>query len=183
MVLFSCLLAAACNDDDDGERTTCCYEPDRSLAGSISLINWYKMGAEGSYDGSTLDNYEYDMSSLDFDKVSDTKVRLYCLSTWGETTLAITIPEITVSGKPYDVTFDCSCGETTVIYDDVEYTSVSTAINGWIKLAEPPGVSLENDGDISRDSPATPDYNCDINIDCNVEGKMLSLKITSMSPY
>ena len=29
----------------------------------------------------------------------------------------------------------------------------------------------------------TPDYTCDININCSIDGKTFNLKITSIKPY
>lgn len=155
------------------------YEPDNSLAGSV-LIRGYKIEAKGSYDGKILDNFQNDLSLLHISKVSDTEFSLSCTSVWGETAFNVSIPVVAVSGKPYDVTFDSSSNDATVIYNGTKYTPISSTVNGWIKRIDvQPSTSR---GDSSSD-PATPNYRCEINVNCNnIDGKVLSLKITKVDP-
>lgn len=169
-----CILTISC---DDNETKTIGYERDNSLAGSISFVG-YKMEAEGSYDENILESFQYDLSYLDIRKVSDNEILLFCFSKWGRTTLKISIPVIHVSGEPHDATFDYSSNDATIIYDDVEYTLISATIDGRIKEVDVQGSSNNGGG---RD-PATPEYTCKININCNVNGKKLNLKITSVKP-
>ncbi len=155
---------------------------DRSLTGSISYE--YVAKIEGTFDGTTLisyGNYHY----INIEKVSDTEVSLWLSSIWQIMedklkTFVIDIPELPVSGKPYDVNFDYISRDTIVRYDDdissdefVEYHSVRTSISGWMK--EETGTWGE-----TRSTPATPHYICDITIDCTIDGKELSLRITEL---
>lgn len=170
----SCVLTTSCNDN---ETKTMGYERDHSLAGSISFVG-YKMEAEGSYAENVLENFQYDLSHLDIRKVSDTEIMLFCFSKWGETTYKILVPIVSVLGEPHNATFDYSSNDATVTSNDTEYTSISATIKGWIKeinIQQSP-----NNGGGS--DPATPNYTCEIIINCNIEGQVLSLKITSVEP-
>ncbi len=151
--------------------------PDNSLAGSIDVPG-YRMTLEGSLDGRALDNYQIDGSWLDISKISDNKVDLLCFSVWGETMLKVPIPVITVLGEPYDAIFDYLSDDTTVTCDDVEYTSVVTSVTGWIRRENVPLSYIMG----SRSEPTLPIYTCEIIINCDIDGKILNLKITSVMP-
>ena len=153
------------------------YERDDSLAGSISFVG-YKMEAKVSYAENLLENFRYDLSHLNIRKVTDTDVSLFCFSKWAETTLKVSIPLILVSGETHDAKFDYSSNDAVVTYNGTEYTSISANVNGWIKeLNVQRSSNNEGGGD-----PATPNYTCEITINCNIEGKALNLKITSVKP-
>ncbi len=169
-VICGLIITSSCNHD---ETRTIIHERDHSLAGSISFDGYY-MVAEGSFDGDELDGFQYELSQLNLYKVSDTEVEMFCSSRWDQTTLEISIPLIAVSGKPHDATFDYSTDDVSVTYDNIEYTSVSTTINGWIKEVS---FTRSSDSDV-----ATPDYTCNIIINCDLNGKRLSLIITYASP-
>lgn len=175
--VFICLFALSCSDNETIYQQED-YERDNSLAGSISFVG-YKMEAEAIYDGIALENFRGDFSYIDIRKVSEDKVSLFCYSEWGNTVLTINIPYISINGEPYDVEFDCSSKNAIVSYDDIQYTSVMTYINGWITEVQ----AVQSDISESDGDPATPDYNCEINIECNLSGKVLNLKIYSVNPF
>ena len=172
-IICCCIFITSCNDTK-----TIGYERDKSLAGSISFVG-YKMEAEGLYSEIVLENFQYGLSHLDIRKVSDTEVSFFCFSKWGETTLKVDIPLIIVSGKPHDATFDYSSNDATVTYNNIEHTPIRATINGWIKETN---VQQSSNNKGSSD-PATPHYTCEIIINCNIDGKALNLKITSVKPY
>lgn len=173
-IICACIFITSCNDN---ETKTTGYERDKSLAGSISFVG-YKIEAEGLYSEIVLENFKYDLSHLSIKKVSDTEVAFFCFSKWGETTLKVSIPLIIVSGSPHDATFDYSSNDATITYNNTEHTSISATINGWIKETN---VQQSSNYRGSSD-PATPDYTCEIIINCNIDGKALNLKITSVKP-
>ena len=168
------ILITSCDDKSDWT-TFPVPPPDNSLAGSISF-DGYGMTANASLDGDVLDNYQVRGSWLEISKVSDTEVDMFCFSRWGETILKVSIPAITVLGEPYDAIFDFLSDDTTVTHDDVEYTSVITSVTGWIKCVDPPLSYIMS----TRNMPASLDYTCDININCDLDGKILNLSITSL---
>ena len=172
VIICGCILTACDNNDD--ETHTLGYERDNTLAGSISFAG-YKMVANGVYEENVLDGFQYNLSHITIDKVSDTEVMLFCYSKWGETTIKVLIPVILVSGEPHNVTFDYSSNDAMITYDDVESPLSGVTINGWIKevLADE---SSNNGGD---EDPATPHYLCDIVINC---AEVLTLEITSVTP-
>lgn len=173
-IIYGCIFITSCNDN---ETKTTVYERDNSLAGSISFSG-YKMEAEGLYSEFALENFQYDQSHLTIGKVSDTEVAFFCFSKWDETILKVNIPLITLSGTPHDATFDYSSNDATITYNNTEHTSISATINGWIKETNVQQSSNNRGGS----DPATPDYTCEIIINCNIDGKALTLKITSVKP-
>jgi hypothetical protein len=171
-MIYGCLLALSCNDN---ETNIMGYERDNSLAGSISFVG-YKMEAKALYNDQALDNFQYDLSHIDVRKVSDNEVFLFCFSKWDDTTLIISIPVVAVLGQPHDAIFDYLSNDATVTYNGIEYTSINSTIKGSIKEIETQQ-SSDNDG---GSDPATPSYDCEINIECNVNGKVLNFKILSV---
>lgn len=172
VIVCSCFLMPSCSDNksqtDDIPRDT-------SLAGSISFEN-YRFEAEGSYDGTKLDNFDKIHSYLSITKESDTKVSFSCSPVWGETTFKVVIPSITVLGEPHNATFDDASDNANVWHNETEYTAVNAQVKGWIKET---GMRLSPAK--GEKDPVTPEYTCEILIDCTLDGKPLKLKITSVT--
>ncbi len=134
------------------------------------------MEAEGTYAGKALEHPQLYMSHINIHKVSDNEVSLHCISASEDAKYEITIPTIALSGKPYDVTFDCQSHDATIKHNSNEPVTTSATVKGWIKIEETRAASYNREGD-----PATPAYDCEINISCKLDGKELRLKITRMS--
>lgn len=152
------------------------YPPDKSLAGSVH-IDAYRFEAKAKYDGTELDGFKYDTGLLVVDKKADTEVNLMCSSKWNNIPLKIYIPKIVLSGKSYDVTFDSTSNESTVSFDNKDYTSVPTTVKGWIRQTD-----YAPTNKTTRTSPARNSYLCEINIECTIDGKVLSFIISSVNP-
>lgn len=168
--VMSCILFSSCDSTDGGER-------DRSLAGSISFRHYF-ITAAGTYDGTLLEYLQRDGSHLSIEKLSDTEVSLECVSEWGEeTNFKISIPYIPVSGVPDNAALDYTSTEVVVIHNETEYTSVGTSIKGWIK--EENFEENKNTRSNAGLDIYMPSYNCDIEIECTLDGKKLIITITS----
>ena len=156
---------------DDG------FPPDTTLAGSVSLSDAYCIKEiTASLGGEVLDGYNMKQSFIDLSKVTPDKVMIFCHTEWNGDILNIYIPIIMLSGKPYDVTFESSCDESMVSYKGIEYSSIKSKTEGWIKRPDKIGHGVS-----SKFSPATPDYDCEINIECTIGDKILKLTISSIS--
>ena len=153
------------------------FPRDTSLAGSVSLGDAYCITEiTASLDGELLEGYRMNYSFIDIGKSSPDKVLIFCYTEWNDYVLSIYVPKVLLSGKAYDVTFDSSCNDTMVSYKGVEYSSITSRTEGWIKRAD------KNDGSVtSKFSPGTPDYDCEINIECKIDEKTLKLTISSIS--
>lgn len=161
IIILSCLLVLSCDNE-----TTDCPKLDKSLTGSISHA--YKIEMEGSIDNVIIEGFKPEQSLLDIIKRSDSKVSFELYSTWVDKEIKISIPEILVTGKPYDVAFDFSTKNATISFDDYENVSTEVFITGWMKRNYN-----------TRCSPAIPHYLCDMNIEFNMQGKKFFLTITS----
>lgn len=153
------------------------FPPDTTLAGSVSLFGAYCIKEiTASLGGEVLDGYIMKRSFIDLSKVTPDKVSMVCHTEWNTDILNIYIPIIMLSGKPYDVTFESSCDESMVSYKGIEYSSIKSKTEGWIKRPDKIGHGVS-----SKYSPATPDYDCEINIECTIGDKILKLTISSIS--
>lgn len=83
---------------------------------------------------------------------------------WGDTTIRLSVEDISVSGKAGDVTFNFTTDSCAVSFNESGYKSVSANVNGYIR--EIP---------ITKDDPAAPNYDCAIDFQCEVDGKPLLL--------
>ena len=153
----------------------CGQDRDMSLAGSISSsFVYYSFTATGEYDGTSLGEYrnDYDIS---FTKQSDTNVSMGYGGIFGEeeTAVGIYIPSIPLHGDPDNVTFDYVSDHATVVYNDVEYSSIRTSIKGWVRN--------ENfKPEATRCSPAVQEFLCEIDIECLLDGKKLKIDINPL---
>lgn len=179
MMLFIC---GCCFSSCDFTHTTDNYPIDSTLAGSINYGH-YTVGAEGSYDGVELGFAS--QVAIEVSKVSDNEISLTCRAGWSTLVtepvenakiIEVSIPKIPLSGRPFDVTFDCMSDEVKVLYDGFEYVSSKTSTKGWIKEVKQFATQTSH---IGSGTPAILLYKCDISIDCVVDGKAVSLKITS----
>ncbi len=161
---FICLTVASC-DQNDTQTTK--PERDNTLAGSISLAG-YKMEAECSYDN----------GNMSITKVSDQEVALFCFAQSDEAAVKISIPRVAVAGLPHDATFDSTVNDAAVALDEQEFMSVRSTVKGRIKEVE-----TRRSSDRGNDpDPATPAYECDISIRCEMEGGVLNFKVLSVEP-
>lgn len=167
LFLICSIIFQSCNEKEKWEGA---YPPDTSLAGSICIDN-YHFEVTAIYNGIELSGNKYEDGQLMISKNTDDEINLLCLSTWNNIPLDIYIPKITLSGKPYDVTFVCTSCISEVSFNNMSYKDVYTTINGWIKQKR------------TRTSPATPQYECEINIKCVIDNKTLSYIITAVRPW
>lgn len=117
-------------------------------------------------------------SLLFISQISDTEVLLGYSSVWvGDHYLGVDIPCLTVSGQPYDVHFEQTDVVTSVWYGGREYPATGSFISGWIK-----GKSRVGKSNSAHNSPASPSFDCEINIDCTWPDNTLTMKITSIVP-
>lgn len=184
VMICGCLFTTSCDKEEEEEvlHTGGPYPRDTSLAGSVSFTpSQYIIEAEGVYGKTILKDLESNESILDTDKVSDTEIALDCQIIWGETIFNISIPKIPLAGVAYDATFDYKSEAATVTYNDNKYAAVSTSIKGWIKEV-PMKANKSSTKNISKEI-APNFYECEININCTIDGKPLSLKITEIDPY
>lgn len=114
--LLCCLMSAQSCNTDNGEMTLG-IERDTTLAGSVSLTQIYYFTAECSYDGEVLDGFTDYMSQI----------------SWGDTTIRLSVEDISVSGKAGDVTFNFTTDSCAVSFNESGYESVSANVNGYIR--------------------------------------------------
>ena len=169
--LLCCLKSAQSCNTDNGEMTLG-IERDTTLAGSVSFVNAYYFTAECTYDGKVLDGFIDYMSMIDVHNCTDSSINILCGGTWGDTRINLYVEDIPVFGKAGDVAFEHTTDRNTVRINKSSYEYVSTYVKGYIR--EIP---------ITKDDPATPDYDCAIDFQCEVDGKPLLLKITSISTW
>ena len=162
------------NEADD-EYITDDYK-DTTLAGSVTLYTFYRIKtAQAFFDNVELKGLKEE-NTFHMGKVAANKVSMFCNTQWGEDVLKISIPGFILTGKRWDVQFNDLNQLTEVEFKGVKYTSVNCSISGWIKLAETKTIS-----DITPKSPATLDYDCEINIECLLNSKKLTLKILDIT--
>jgi hypothetical protein len=152
---------------------------DNSLTGSISYM--FRADAEGIFDGVLFfpdDNSPAVHAFCSISKVSNNTVYFWCnLESLVENdewkTSSIHIPELPITGEPYDVAFDYTSSEASVSHDETEYKPVNVTIQGWMRDT---GTFL----DYTRKSPIYPEFDCDITINCTIDGKELEMKISKL---
>lgn len=175
MMLFIC---GCCFSSCDFTHTRDNYPIDSTLAGSINYGH-YTVGAEGSYDGVELGFAS--QVAIEVSKVSDNEISLMCRAGWSTLVtepwenakiIEVSIPKIPLSGRPFDVMFDHESNDAKVLYNQTKYTDVKTSVKGRVK-------DEQMISSINTRTLWNPKYNCEINIDCVVDGKAVSLKITS----
>lgn len=162
---------------------TTTYPRDTSLAGSTSISHHRIKECRGIFGKDSLENFQSDgRSILTTGKVSDEKMDLFCLTKWGNESIEVFFPVIPLSGEPYNVNFDYSATDAKVKYNTTEWEPVNASINGLIKRVDFDNVRNSVKSTKSESDPTTFRYACDINISCIVNGKNLTLKITSIEP-
>ncbi len=186
-IIGGSLLAISCEQHTGG------WERDLSLAGSVSFYfgPYYIKEATCTYDGEVPGELHYLKSTVYTQKVSDTEVSLSCVAQWGAATFKVSIPVMALSGEPYNVTFDYTSEDATVVYIDGTAAPVSDSatatIAGWIKepvmLRTSTGSAAGNLDSSSDSDPAIPEYTCDINIGSTLNGVPLNIRITDISHY
>lgn len=165
-LLCCCTLITSCGD----EWRTDCPGLDSSLTGSISYS--YGIEAEATLDGEPIENFDSYPQILYFKKLSKTKVSMELgIGRGDDRFMEILIPEIPVSGEPFNVAFDYSSNDGTVSYDTFKDIKTNVSIKGSMKRVT------------TRCSPAWPMYSCDMIVECMVDGKKLSIKINFADPH
>lgn len=120
----------------------------------------------------------YDNGNMSITKVSDQEVALFCFAQSDEAAVKISIPRVAVAGLPHDATFDSTVNDAAVALDEQEFMSVRSTVKGRIKEVE-----TRRSSDRGNDpDPATPAYECDISIQCEMEGGVLNFKVLSVEP-
>ena len=137
------------------------------------------MEAECSYDnGETAESFHYDNGNMSITKVSDQEVALFCFAQSDEAAVKISIPRVAVAGLPHVATFDSTVNDAAVALEEQEFMSVRSTVKGRIKEVE-----TRRSSDRGNDpDPATPAYECDISIRCEMEGGVLNFKVLSVEP-
>lgn len=154
------------------------YPQDTTLAGSVSFYA-NRMNAEGIFNETALDTLENYGSSFTIKKVSDTVISFSCKYIFGgkdgEVTI-ISIPEIPITGRSFDVAFNHASSEVGVKHLNREYTSVLTSVKGWIK--EPSIIKDRTKTKLSTKDIRLYYYDYQIDITCVLDGKILNIKTT-----
>ena len=177
MIFSFFLLLSSCDRE-----TTTSYPVDKTLSGSVSNVNHRIKQCTGTFDGATFKNLQPNLSSFRTVKVSDEMISLNSVTTWDDVKIDILFPTVPLSGESYDVKFNFSSVDAKVTYNDITYKPASTTINGWIKREGDYNDQKGKKSGKNLSDPASFLYSCDINIKCTIDGKELSLKITSVSP-
>lgn len=155
---------------------------DTSLAGSTSINFRQIKECKGIFGEDSLENFQSNASVLTTGKVSDEEMTLFCRTKWGDESIEISFQVIPLSGEPYNVNFDYSATDAKVKYNTTEWEPVNASIKGWIKRIDFDNARNTVKSNKSESDPATFRYACDINISCILNGKNLTLKITSIKP-
>ncbi|MDD4592215.1 MAG: hypothetical protein PHG06_17585 [Parabacteroides sp.] len=179
--LFACsfiLFLSGCNNNDEISTT---YPLDTSLAGSVFIDSRQITKIKGTFDENSLENFQSNESVIGIGKVSDEEIHLFCHTKWGDEWIDFSSEAIPLSGEPYNVNFDYS-SRAKVMYNTTEWQTVSASINGWIKRVGFDDARNVGKSNYSLGDPPTFHYACDINISCILNGKKLTLNISSIAP-
>lgn len=155
-------------------------KPNRNLAGSVEF-QANVMDAEGMFDSKAIGTIEHHKSLFNVHRKSDTVISFRCeymFSGEGGKVTIISVPEIPLTGKIFDVTFNHTSSNVTVFHRNVEYTSVITSINGWIKDIDHTNKVHAQNSYRTKDSYSLPFYDYQIDITCVLDGKILNIKTT-----
>lgn len=177
-IIICGLILSSCKDDAEKPDT----DPlDTSIAASVAMYNYYLLEATATYNGSVLHNLNQGKSSfLDIMEISDTEISLYIASKWDDAIVWVQIPSIPLSGKNYDVTFDNTFSDATIWDNHSEYSAITGSVNGWIREKSIAHSDKSVNTNETRTTLAQYTFDCEINIDCVVDGKPLTLKITNI---
>ena len=174
LVLF--VTISSCDNGDGSE------ERGEALASSVHTFGSYSMEGEWSFDGNTLE-LSGENNLIRIESETDTSVSLRCYVTIpdpSESSLRYSVVSnaIFLAGEPGNVTFDYP-NKSITFSERLSETSqlvhsIDASVKGWIKRDRP---------NLTRLTPATWPYDCNINIECEVDGKPLKLHITRMNNY
>lgn len=176
LLIFS-LSFWSCNDDTEQTDT---YQPDTSLAGSVYMEGYTILEAQGAYNGIALNDLQPKKCFLDVWKVSDTEIYMYVIIVADGTTLRVQIPIIPLTGKTYDVAFDHIFSDAFINFNESKYSAVAGSVKGWIRKKSTDDSAKSANCAKSRTTLAQYDYDCEITIECVIDGKLLTLKITDV---
>lgn len=169
-------LSCDCNGDATSGHTDD-YTPDTSLAGSVYMEGYTILEAEVDYEGTDLSNYLPEQSFLDVWKVSDTEIYFYATLVWDNAKIRIQIPIVPLTGRTYDVAFDHMSDNVFVMYNDTKYFSNTAKVKGHIRRNAQKSINK-----VTRTPFVRFNYECDIDIICTTDDKILNLKIISIKP-
>ncbi len=155
-------------------------KPENTLANSVRASG-YSMEGEWSFDGVSM-QLTGENSFIEIDPVNDTSITLHCgilTEDRSNPSCSIILYRISLSGEPGDVSFyEQESLQLTERYNEtvnLVHDPVTATVDGWIKKESQYATRLG--------LPVEWPYNCDINIECEVEGKSLKLHITRMNSY
>lgn len=174
-LLICSLVFASCNTDE-----TDTAPPDTSLAGSVYMEGYTILEAQGTYNGIAFNNIQPKQCFLDVWEVSDTEIYIYAIIVADGTTFRVQIPIIPLTGKTYDVAFDHTFSDAFINFNESKYSAVAGSVKGWIRKKSTDDSAKSANYAKSRTTLAQYDYDCEINIECVIDGNLLTLKITDV---
>lgn len=169
VVVSASVLLTACWEEVPGE-----FEQDKSIAGTVSEgRTMYNGTIDCKHDRETIcdGTRRY---IIDLTKVSDQEVDLWFALNYTDTLVRVSIPKIPLSGIPWDASFDHSTSQGVVSINDIEYSSVTLLVRGWIRDTE-----MLN----SRFSPYIPSYDSQISISGKVANKDFVLNMNGKTTF
>lgn len=161
LATFGCVaFAVSCSESSEKPRET--------LAGSIYMIG-HNFVSDVAYDGEPF-VFEERRSYLRAYGESDTAIRMSLELSSDQKTIGIYLHDIPLSGKPFDVTFDCLCSDVCITFDQTHIYDAEAALAGWIKCRDEIYLS-------TRLSPIWVDYAFEISLRSMYDGRVLTMKI------
>lgn len=150
------------------------YEWENTLAGSIVFMNAYFFTGTCTIDGVPIDYEEY-WRTVHVGKATDTSISINIWIPFEEDLgFSVNFYKVPVTGELMDIRFDSSVNDADVriLKNGDERISVFRDLSGSVK------------GHIRRlpftRDPALPDYDCQMEIKCEFDGKLLEVNITSV---
>lgn len=151
------------------------YEWKNTLAGSIVFMNAYFFTGTCTIDGVPID-FDECWRTMHVGKDTDSSIFINVWIPFDEDLeYAVNFDEVPVTGELMDVRFDCSVNdaEVKILENGDERIGIFEDLNGSVK------------GHIRRlpftRDPALPDYDCQMEIKCEFDGRLLEVNITSIS--
>lgn len=174
-LLMATVLVFSCEDNTGesiGEIDR--YEWENTLAGSIVFMDAYHFTGTCTIDGVPIDYEEY-WRTVHVGKATDTSISINIWIPFEEDLgYSVNFYKVPVTGELMDIRFDSSVNDADVriLKNGDERISVFRDLIGSVK------------GHIRRlpftRDPALPDYDCQMEIKCEFDGKLLEVNITSV---
>lgn len=174
-LLMATVLVFSCEDNTGesiGEIDR--YEWENTLAGSIVFMDAYHFTGTCTIDGVPIDYEEY-WRTVHVGEATDTSISINIWIPFEEDLgYSVNFYKVPVTGELMDIRFDSSVNDADVriLKNGDERISVFRDLSGSVK------------GHIRRlpftRDPALPDYDCQMEIKCEFDGKLLEVNITSV---